>query len=250
MPETPKKRWLVAIPVFTHILPAAFYNFLVLFTRAGRELPAMGHELALLSLERQLLHMGMNKAVDTVLEGDFAGLIAFDDDCLPPDWVIPRLIAHAEAGRDFVAGMGYMRNYPHTTTVGKYYAEGVTQHADTGEAAGFYWLDKLPEKARGLYEADFCGLPVALWTRRALEVCQKPVFGTTEVDGGAMTHDVYMCRRLQAAGIPVLVDTTLECGHIAPAPIVNSVTREGARAAVRVVEQAAKQAKEIEAVPV
>ena len=249
MPETSPKRWLVVIPCFTHILPAAFYNFLCLFTRAGRELAALGHDLVLMPAERQILHMAMNQAVDMALEQNCAGLIAFDDDCLPPDWVIPRLTAHAEAGRDFVAGVGYMRNFPHTTTVGKYYAEGVTVHGD-GTAAGFYWLDRLPEKARGLYEADFCGLPVALWTRKALEQMTKPVFGTTDADGGGMTHDVFMCRRLTDAQIPVLVDTTIECGHIAPAPIVNSVTREGARAAVRITDRLKQQTKEIEAAPV
>lgn len=249
MPDA-KKRWLVTIPVFTHVLPQAFYQFLLIFTRAGRELTEQGHELVLMALERQILHMGMNRAVDVVLEGDYAGLICFDDDCICPDWCIPRLVAHAEAGRDFVAGMGYMRNYPHTTTVGKLYTEGVTRHEDTGEAAGFYWLDSLPMKERGLLEADFCGLPVAIWSRRALEACVKPVFGTTDADGGSMTHDVFMCRRLKAAGIPVLVDTSIECGHIAPAPIINSLTRQGARAAIRIIDAAGEQAKEIEAVPV
>jgi len=249
MSDTPApKKWVVTVPIFTHVLPQAFYRFCIAFYRAGLDL-GPGHALHMMSLERQILHMGMNTAVDAVLNGDYAGLIAFDDDCLPPDWVIPRLIAHAEAGRDFVAGMGYMRNYPHTTTVGKYYAEGLTVHGD-GTAAGFYWLDKLPTKERGLFRADFCGLPVALWTRRALEACEKPVFGTTDKDGGAMTHDVYMCRRLTDAGVPVLVDTSIECGHIAPAPIIDSITREGARAAVRMIDAAAQRAKEVEAVPV
>jgi hypothetical protein len=248
MPEPTRKRWLVVIPVFTHVLPAAFYNFLVAFYRAGRD--ATAHDFTIMQAERQLLHMGMNKAVETVLAGDYAGLIAFDDDCLPPDWVVPRLLAHTDAGRDFVAGMGYMRNYPHTTTVGKYYPEGMTYEASTGQYTGFYWLDSLPMKERGLLEADFCGLPVAIWTRRALERMPKPVFGTTEKDGGEMTHDIFMSRRLKAAGIPVLVDTTIECGHIAPAPIITSITRDGARAAVRVVDAAAKRARETEAVPV
>ena len=248
MSEAPKKRWVVTVPIFTHVLPQAFYRFCIAFYRAGRDLPP-GHELHLLALERQILHMGMNTAVDEVLNGGFDGLIAFDDDCIQPDWVIPRLVAHADAGRDFVAGMGYMRNYPHTTTVGKYYAEGLTIQSD-GTAAGFYWLDKLPTKERGLFKADFCGLPAAIWTRRALELCDKPVFGTTDKDGGAMTHDVFMCRRLTDAGIDVLVDTALECGHIAPAPIIDSVTRDGARAAVSFIDRAKKRAVEIEAAPV
>ncbi len=242
------KRWLVGVPSFTHILPAAGYNFLCIFLRAGKDLT--GHSFVLMNAERQILHMCMNKAVEIVLEQDYDGMIAFDDDCLPPPHVVGRLIAHTEAGREFVAGMGYMRNYPHTTTVGKLYPEGLTYQADTNTYSAFYWLDKLPMQERGLITADFCGLPVAIWTKAALEKCEKPVFGTTDKQGGEMTHDVFMSRRLTAAGIPVLIDTTIECGHIAPAPVITSVTREGARAAVAFTDHVAKTAREIEAVPV
>ena len=247
-PDPTTKRWLVVVPIFTHVLPQAFYNFACIFLRAGKDIA--GHSFVLMNAERQILHMCMNKAVEVVLANDYAGMIAFEDDCLPPPYVIDRLITHTEKGRDFVAGMGYMRNYPHTTTVGKHYAEGLTYQADTNSYAQFYWLDKLPTKERGLYEADFCGLPVAIWTKKALEQCAKPVFGTSDGNGGEMTHDVFMSRRLKAAGIPVLVDTSIECGHIAPAPIVNSLTRDGAREAVRIIDLVAKEAREIEAAPV
>jgi hypothetical protein len=245
MPEPRQKDWLVVIPVFTHVLPQAFYNFLVLFTAAGRDLPQ--HRLHLMPAERQLLHMAMNQAVDVTLANGFDGMLAFDDDCLPPDHAIARLIAHAERGRDFVAGMGFMRNYPHTTTIGKYYREGLTYRPDTHEASTFEWLDRLPMKERGLIEADFCGLPIAIWTRRALERMPKPVFGTAGPDGGQMTHDVFMCGRLREAGIPVLVDTSIECGHIGPAPLITSVTREAARAAVRITDEAVRRQKVVEA---
>ena len=247
-PDPTTKRWLVVIPIFTHVLPVAFYNFLCIFLRAGKDIA--GHSFVLMNAERQILHMCMNKAVEVVLSQDFDGLIAFDDDCLPPPYVIDRLIAHTEKGREFVAGMGYMRNYPHTTTVGKHYPEGMTYQADTNSYSAFYWLDTLPTQERGLMEADFCGLPVAIWTKAALQKCEKPVFGTTDKDGGEMTHDVYMSRRLKAAKIPVLVDTCIECGHIAPAPTITSVTRHGARAAVAFIDKASKAAADIEAAPV
>jgi hypothetical protein len=95
-PEPDTKRWLVVVPIFTHVLPAAFYNFLCIFLRAGREVT--GHSFVLMNAERQILHMCMNKAVEIVLDQDYAGLIAFDDDCLPPSHVIDRLIAHTEKG--------------------------------------------------------------------------------------------------------------------------------------------------------
>lgn len=246
MPES--KRWLIVVPIFQSVLPKAFYNFAALFMRTAHDLTAEGYSFDLMQAERQILHMAMNKAVDAVLERGYAGLLAFDDDCLPPADGVVRLIRHHEAGHDFVAAMGYMRNYPHTITVGKYYTEGPTLIASTGELAPFYWLDALPHRERGLIEADFCGVPLVLLARAAIEKLQKPVFGTSDASGGQMTHDVFMCRRLQDAKIPVLVDTSIECGHIAEAPVIDSVSREAARLAVRL-NQRATAAAQVKQVP-
>lgn len=237
------KRWLLVFPIFTHVLPEAFYNFAAMLVRTGRDCKDQ-YELTLMKAERQLLHVSMNMAVDAVLaDPQYAGLIVFDDDCLPPVDAVVRLIQHAEHGKHYVSGMGYMRSYPHTTTVGKYYKEGPTLVEGTLEAAGFYWLDKLPEKARGLIEVDFCGVPIAMMTRHLLETIQKPAFGHFDSSGGVMTHDVFFARRVQAAGFPVLVDTTIECGHLGPYPVINGVNRTVARAAVQWNEEAEKRAE-------
>lgn len=234
---TEKPRWLIVIPVFQVVLPEAFYNFCALMMRAGRDLHQT-HSFEIMQASRSLLHMVMNSAAQAVLEKDYAGMVVFDDDCLPPADCITRLMKHAADGLDFVAGMGYMRLYPYTTTVGKYYDEGMTLIEETGETAGHHWLDKLPTKERGLIEADFCGFPVVMMTRRLIEKVEKPFFGTADKHGGQMTHDVFACRRVQDAGVKVLVDTTIECGHITAAPVIDGVTRTVARAAVQWEEKA------------
>lgn len=245
-PDDHTKRWLIVVPIFQTVLPEAFYNFTAMFLRTARDLP--DYTFDVMSAARSILHMVMNQAAGAVIEKGYAGLILADDDCLPPPDAIVRLVRHAERGHGFVAAMGYMRNYPYTTTVGKYYPEGPTLIEATGECSAFRWLDTLPMKQRGLLEADFCGVPLAVLTREAIERCQQPVFGTQGEDGGAMTHDVFLCRRLQAAGLKVLVDTSIECGHIIPAPVINSITREAARLAVRVTAKAEATAK-VEQVP-
>lgn len=238
----PERRILLVVPVFTHVLPAAFYNFCALMVRTGRDLKDR-YGITLMQAERQLLHMAMNQAVEAVLsDPQYAALIAFDDDCLPPVDAVTQLMAHYEAGKHYVAGMGYMRNYPHTTTVGKYYEEGPTLIEGTNEAAGFYWLDSLPTKERGVIEADFCGVPIVLMSRELLEKVEKPLFGYADESGGQMTHDIYCARRVQAAGYPILVDTSIECGHIGPAPIITGVNRTVARAAVQWTERAERAA--------
>jgi hypothetical protein len=238
--EDNSKRWLLIVPIFTHVLPQAFYNFFALALRTARDLP--DYKFDVMQAERQLLHSAMNNAVDAVLTRGYAGLIAFDDDCLPPVDAVTRLVKHAERGRAYVAGLGYMRNYPHTTTVGKYYDEGPTMIDATGECAGFYWLDALPFRERGLIECDFAGVPIVMISRAALEQVEKPAFGHTDATGGQMTHDIFFCRRLQAAHIPVLVDTSIECGHIGPSPIIDGVSRDAARAAVKIHDKARQAA--------
>lgn len=223
------RKCLVVFPTFSGPPPRAFQGFLQMAYVTGRQCPDW--KFAWLAPERQSLVRAMTQAADAVLAQDFDCLITFDDDCFPPFDGIPRLIAHREAGRTFVAGVGVMKAYPHTTTVGRVFPEGYSIIAGDARApvlAGHQWLDDLTDTP-GLHEVDFCGVPIALIGREAFERCPRPWFGLHGEDGGQVTHDVFFCRRLQAAGIPVLVDTTIKCGHLADAPIVTFENRRHAR---------------------
>lgn len=220
------RKALLVFPVFQAVYPRPFRSFVELCYVAGRTCPTW--KFGFHAPERQSLPMAMNGAAQIVLDQGYDALIAFDDDCFPPYDCIPRLIAHHEAGRAFVAGLGVMRGYPHTTTVAQVFREPVIlQHEATARVAMHQWLDDVP--AGDLIEADFCGVPVALMGRSIFERLTPPWFGLHGEDGGTVTHDVFLCRKLKAAGIPVLVDTTLKCGHLAEAPIVTFQNRAHAR---------------------
>ena len=109
-----KLRALVVLPCFQAAYPRPLKNFLEIALVAGRTCPdvVFGFHVP----ERQSLVAAMNTAVDIVREQNWDVLIAFDDDCFPPYDCIPRLVEHFEQGRQFVAGIGVMRGYPHTTT--------------------------------------------------------------------------------------------------------------------------------------
>ena len=222
------RKALIVVPTFAGVLPRPFKSFLEIATVAGRMCPDW--RFGFMVPERQSLPMAMNTAVHTLLAQDYDAIIAFDDDCFPPYDCIPRLLAHAEAGRSFVAGVGVMRSYPHTTTVAEVFPEGqsLVYQGDAITVKGHQWLDDvdaLPELA----EVDFCGVPVALMARACFEQVTAPWFGLHGDDGGTVTHDVFFCRKLKAAGIPVLVDTSIKCGHLAEAPIVTFENRSYAR---------------------
>jgi hypothetical protein len=82
-------------------------------------------------------------------------------------------------------------------------------------------------------DVDFCGVPAAIIRKDVFERVPAPWFGDQDHKGGEMTHDVYFCRKLKAADIPVTVDGTIRCGHLAEAPIITFENRDHARASMR-----------------
>lgn len=231
------KRVLLVFPIFTHVFPMAFHAFSAALLQAARFCPDIKFDVMV--LERQLIHSAMNQAAESCVQNPFyEGLITFDDDCIMPSNVITRLMAHYQlGGHKVVAAHGFMRSFPHTTTVGRLIPEGMTIHhkgqASSGEIRGFNWLDELPKNEadeHGLIDCDFCGMPAMFIAREVLMKMQQPPFGVQD-GGGSSTHDIYFCNRAKDAGYSIKVDVTLECGHIAAAPIVTSQTRSWARKA-------------------
>lgn len=211
-----RPRIALIIPVFQGVYPSAFANFLRLTMHAAHTL---GHRYGfdVYVPERQLLHGAMNTAFQKVLEHQHVAAILMDDDCFPPVDAITKLVAHYEAGLEFVAGIGFMRGFPHTTTVGRYYAEGPTlveKPDGTYEWIGFQWWDDVASM-QPLQEVDFCGFPIALISRSAIQRMAAPWFGT-HMDGGDCTHDVYFAKKAKDAGVRIFVDSTIPCGHLSP----------------------------------
>lgn len=230
-----KKKILLVWPVFQALYPRPFERFLQIAFVAGRTCPEAVFGIHV--VERQGLVPAMNTLGDLVLRGPneyglgWDAAIVFDDDCFPPVDVIPRLMTRCfDEGHLFVAGTGIMRGYPFTTTAAKHYAEGVTGFVGPSgkveQLAGFEWLDDLPEE---LTEVDFCGVPAAIIHRSCFERTARPWFGETDARGERVTHDVFFCRKLQAAGIKIHVDGTIRCGHLIDAPVINFDNRRSAR---------------------
>jgi len=233
--QTP--RVLLVFPIFTHVLPEAFAPFMIMALNAGRHLTK--YKFDVMVKPRSLLHAAMNEAVDSCIKMPwYRGLIVFDDDCLPPQNVIGRLLTHHERGEHIVAAYGFMRNYPHTTTVGRFLPHGQTliRHEDgNGEVRGFEWTDDLSSfkaDAHGLITVDFCGMPAMFISRDVLLKVPRPVFGHTDKTGAESTHDVFFCNKMRDAGFSVKVDVNLECAHVCPPHVVTGKTRAIMRHAV------------------
>lgn len=207
------RRILLVFPVFQAVYPRAFESFLRIVLAAGR-LP--GYSFNFYAPERQPLTTAMNSVGEEMCRADhWDACIVFDDDCFAPVDVVQRLLVRCfDEGHAFVAAAGVMRNYPFTTTAARHYAEGMTSVVGPDgrfELRGFTWLDDLPE---ALTPVDFCGVPVAIIHRRVFRQIARPWFGDQDAKGMRMTHDVYFCNKVREAGIPILVDGTIRCGHL------------------------------------
>jgi hypothetical protein len=223
------KKILLVFPVFQALYPRPFANFAQVLITAGRQ---MGYLFGPWVIERQSLVWAMNSVGDRMLREDWDACIIFDDDCFPPYDVIPRLLKRCfDEGHAFVTTVGVMRGYPYTTTAANYYPEGVSARIDAegrlDSLSGFAWLDEFPEE---LKEVDFAGVPAAIIHRRCFEKIPSPWFGDLDAHGQPLTHDVFFARKLKAAGIPVLVDGTIRCGHLTDAPVITFENRPLARA--------------------
>lgn len=233
---------LIVIPVFAILYARPFKNFLGLMLSAAHREGAR-YRFDVHVPERQILHNTMNLSVETMLKSDYDAMIICDDDCFPPTDAISSLLRHYEDGKDIVAGLGYMRGFPHTTTAGIYYEDGPTvvtnEQTGTAELVGFEWQDDM-EINTGLHKVDFCGIPIMMVSRRAFEKIKAPWFGT-ELNGGACTHDVYFGWKASEAGLDIYVDSALPCGHLAEAPIVTPETRPFARRVRTLLEKVAQK---------
>ena len=224
-----KRKILLVFPVFAVLYPKAFSNFGEILVAAGRQ---QNYLFGVNVIERSSLVAAMNGVGERMVEQDWDACIVFDDDCFPPYDVIPRLLTRCfDEGLPFVAAAGVMRNFPFTTTVARYYPEGISgvlrEDGSMHHVSGFKWLDDLPHE---LLDVDFCGVPAAIIRKDCFTKVEPPWFADLDEQGVRITHDVFFCRKLKAAGIPVKVDGTIRCGHLADAPIVTFENRPQARA--------------------
>lgn len=221
-----RKQILWVIPVFQSVYARPFGQFLGMALNAA---VTVGHRYEFVPYipERELLHTAMNRAVQIALKHNFDAMIVSDDDCFPPFNAITRLLQHWEHGHEAVMGQGYMRGFPHTTTAGRYYKEGVSLRLEPNGApmlVGFEWLDDLSAEPHDMVPVDFAGMPIGIVDVKALRRMEAPWFGT-EIDGGSCTHDVYFGHKAKKAGIQIYVDRTIACGHLTDAHVVTDQNR-------------------------
>ena len=147
--------------------------------------------------------------VEQLLESSELEWVLFlDSDMIPEPGMLEQLLALEVP---VAAGLYTMRAPPFGLEVGR-----------QGDGAMLV-TRSVPTKP---YEAEWAGAGALLVRREALEAIEPPYFQYPQ--GFVFDEDVYFCRKLKAAGYPVLVDPRVQVGHMATVPVTPAMA-EGIR---------------------
>ena len=150
------------------------------------------------SPNRQGWEAARNNVVQSMIndEADYpddAAIFWCDSDVVLPQDAIARLADH---GRDFVCGIYFQRRAPHFPLVA------------TFNGTGFNWIMKWPESV--IAPIDGCGFGCVLTSLGMLRRMEAPWFKFTQ-----FSEDFDFCRKAQAAGYQLYMDTGVLCKHLA-----------------------------------
>lgn len=166
-------------------------------------------------VESSILPEGRARLVARGYDMEATHLMWFDSDMKFPADTIARLLNHNLA---VVAA-----NYPR-----KNFEARPTAYLDDGEYVGPVWTG---DNAKGLQEVSSCGMGVMLVDMRVFDKLELPFFAIEPQPPDNVKHlgeDVYFCRKLAKAGIPLHIDHDLskQVAHIGKFEYTNFLSKE------------------------
>jgi GT2 family glycosyltransferase len=129
-------------------------------------------------------------------------LLFLDDDVLPPEDAIPRLMAH---DLPIVSGLYFKRGAPYVPVAWRF-ARG--KRVNDGARGG---TEPLLDYRPGLQEVAAVGAGLLLIRREVLENIPEPWFATHYP---VCSEDAYFCELARAAGFKVYLDADVKAGHL------------------------------------
>jgi len=156
--------------------------------------PGVGIDL----VEARPVEVARNRMVHRFLATEADWLLMFDSDQIPPDDLIPRLLAH---GAHVVGAFVPVQKDGEVAPL-------ILQR--TGDDA----YRSIPDPA-SLVEVDATGAGCLLVSRDVLQAVEPPWFSVRLTAGGngAVSEDFVFCGRVKDAGYQVYVDTQTRCRH-------------------------------------
>lgn len=136
--------------------------------------------------------------------GKVTHLLWIDDDMVFRGDAVPRLIAH---DLPIVGGLCYNRHHPYNPVM-------LYEPPKGCESVGYLFRYEWPQPP-GLLEVDATGAAFLLTKREVFEkIAESLKPGEGPFDQIEWGEDVSFCKRARAAGYKVMVDTSIEVGHV------------------------------------
>jgi len=208
-------RILVAVPTHGSVKS----GFAIALARAAAHFAALPYDgekaVIVTSVGSSILPEGRARLVARAYDADATHIMWFDADMKFPDDIISRLLNHNLA----VVGVNYPR---------KNIEARPTAYADTPDYVGPVWSG---DRASGIQEVSIVGFGALLCDMRVFDQIELPFFAFEPQAPDfvkTMGEDVYFCRKLHKAGIPVHIDHDLskQVAHIGDFEYTNFLSKE------------------------
>lgn len=141
-----------------------------------------------------------NIIIKQALENNFTHIFFLDDDNIPPQDVIQRLLAH---NVDIVTGLYLHHSYPH---------KPIIFNNTLPDGSALY--HPLVNGEHELIEIENCGLGSVLINCEVFRKTRFPWVALGQLDPENWCDDFYFFRKARAAGFKIYCDLTVKVGHL------------------------------------
>lgn len=192
-----RRKTIIGVPMERVISQHAFFHFIAIANR--------GWQFAMLPYCRN--DIARNKFAEVARRGDYEWLVMLDSDHKHPPDVVSRLLRWPLENPDIrvVGGLNFRRGQPYDPCA----------FVKDDEGNVYSIVDWEP----GIIEVDALGTGSIAIHTSVFDDIDFPWFGysyelTQNVDDGWPGTDIFFCNKLEAAGIPMYVDTTTTSPHL------------------------------------
>lgn len=188
---------------------------------------SLNYEVDIIRIEQNPVDVARNFIADFFLKSGMDWLLMVDDDTIPP-MIALDMINH---NKPFCAGITYI------------YRNGdLVLNAFKKEENKPGYIPVANIEFTGLHSLDAVGTACVLIHKSVFSKISKPYFSTELVadkSGKTKGEDLYFCDKLKEAGIPVMIDSNVICGHMKTVDLASMALRHK-----RTVDEYEKKLKE------
>src|SRR3989304_5342993 len=172
-----------------------------------------------IEIDCHMVSLARDKIVQKALDAECDYLFWVDDDVLPPEDALVKLLGH---GLPFVSGLYMTRLYPHTPQI------YVRTPVDVNGGWSYKPVLEYPE---AVISVDAVGHGCCLVDTGVYKVLRdmipvQSVFGVKLSNWYEFLtnrgEDFYFCDRLKDVGVEVMIDTTVKCAHMTEDDVVEA----------------------------